>query len=457
MTLFIHCYSKGHEGLQVTALQIICDMITTHPSLLAPVTQSDGETVTPPAIQKPLLKVFARALKANSPPSVQSGAATALSKLLLTNTFEPSGPNVPPAIQEYNQNAVETLLQSLVVSFFHPRTKANPALRQSLAYFFPVYCHSRIDNTQHMRRVAVPVVRAVMNAAEEHYSLEAEEDSDGEIDESIGEREVKSLMTGVVGMLAEWTDERRVVGLGGERVLAGGAASSNACGWVHLALVKDILERVLGVSSGSNRTTREERKLLFSLLGKLFIAAPTVPSRAGSRVPEGEEQFRTSIRSATGVEIEPDNVQLAEEVKELLDRTIEEGLAAEASSRNALVKTKNSVLKILAVAQEGHAASTRPRTGTEDFDSDAASVRSVSVRRSVEPTATRRHVSVEPSIMEEDEDDSRIRAGSVRTSVEGSTANRNTVAVEPSIMEEDEEDDQDTSRGTVIKEETVDE
>ncbi|KAJ5134778.1 hypothetical protein N7526_006143 [Penicillium atrosanguineum] len=447
MTLFIHCYSKGHEGLQVTALQIICDMITTHPSLLAPVTQPDGETVTPPAVQKPLLKVFSRALKANSPPSVQSGAASALSKLLLTSTFEPTGPNVPPAIQEYNQNAVETLLQSLVVSFFHPRTKENPALRQSLAYFFPVYCHSRLENTQHMRRVAVPVVRGVINAAEEHYSLEAEEDSDGEVDESIGEREIKALMTGVIGMLAEWTDERRVVGLGGERILAGGTASSNACGWVHLALVKDILERVLGVSAGTSRCNKEERKLLFSMLSKLFIAAPTVPSRAGSRAPKGEDHFRSSIRSvtATGVDIEPDNVQLAEQVKELLGETIEEGLAAEASSRNALVKAKNSVLKILAVAQDARAASARPRAVT-----------SAAVRRSVEPTAHRRGVSVEPSIMEEDEGDSVIRSGSVRPTVEGGAA-RNHVAVEPGIMEEDEEDDHDTSRGTIIKEETADE
>lgn len=459
MTLFIHCYSKGHEGLQVTALQIICDMVTTHPSLLAPITQADGETVTTPPIQKPLLKVFSRALKANSPPSVQSAAATALSKLLLTNTFTPSGPNIPPAIQEYNQASVETLLQSLVVAFFHPRTKGNPALRQSLAYFFPVYCHSRLDNIQHMRRVAVPVIRAVINAAEEHYSLEAEEDSDGEVDESVGEREIKALMTGVVGMMAEWTDERRVVGLGGERVLIGGTASSTACGWTHLALVKDILERVLGISAGPNRCSREERKLIFSLLSKLYVSAPTLPSRAGSRAPEGEDQFRTSIRSATALEIEPDNIQLAQEVKELLDQTIEEGLAAEASSRNALVKTKNSVLKILAVAQDARAASVRPRAGTEDLESDAGSVRSASVRRSVEPSGiNRRHVSVEPSIMEEDEDEndnSRIRSGSVRPSVEGGAASRGLVSVEPSIMEEDE-DDHDTSRGTVIKDEVVD-
>ncbi|OOQ88988.1 nuclear condensin complex subunit 3 [Penicillium brasilianum] len=456
MTLFIHCYSKGHEGLQVTAIQTICDMITTHPSLLAPVPESDGETVTAPAIQKPILKVFSRALRATSPAAVQSAAATALSKLLLTNTFTPSGPNVPPAIQEFNENAVETLLQSLVIAFFHPRTRDNPALRQSLAYFFPVYCHSRLENTQHMRRVAVPVVRAVINAAEEYYSLEAEEDSDGEIDESVGEREVKALMTGVIGMLAEWTDERRVVGLGGERVLAGGAASSTACGWVHLALVKDILERVLGVSAGTNRCSREERKLLFSLLSKLYISAPTLPSRASSRAPEGEDQFRSSIRSGTSIEIDPDNLQLAQEVKELLDQTIDEGLAGEASSRNALVKTKNSILKIIAIAQDARAASVRPRAGTEDLESDAGSVRSYSVRRSVEPTS-RRHVSVEPSIMEEDEGDSGIRTGRVRPSVESGVANRNIVSIEPSIMEEDEEDDHDTSRVTVIKEEAVDE
>ncbi|KAJ5795299.1 Armadillo-like helical [Penicillium paradoxum] len=450
MTLFIHCYSKGHEALQVTAIQILCDMITTHPSLLAPVTQPDGETVTPAAMQKPLLKVFARSLRANSPNSVQSEAAAALCKLLLTNTFTPSGPNVPPAIQEHNQNAVESLLLSLVVSFYHPRTRENPALRQSLAYFFPVYCHSRVENTQHMRRVAVSVVRSVMNAAEEYYSLEAEEDSDGEIDPSVGDREVKALLTGVIGMLSEWTDERRVVGLGGEKVLAGGAASFNVCGWVHLALVKDILERVLGVHAAANRCTREERKLLFSLLSKLYFAAPTLPARASSRAPEGEDQFRNSTRSATSVEIDPENAELATEVKELLDQTIEDGLAAEASSRNALVKAKNAVLKILAVAQDGRAASARPREGTEDID-DAVSVRSGSVRRSVDPTGgwSRRHVSVEPSIMEEDEGEGDSRFTSV-------SANRPIVSIEPSIMEEDEEDDNDTSRGTIIKEETGD-
>lgn len=405
MTLFIHCYSKGHEALQVTAIQILYDMLTTHPSLLAPVSQPDGETVAPSVFQKPLLKVFARALKSDSPNSVQSAAATALSKLLLTSAFTPSGANVSQAIQDYNQNAIETLLQPLV-TFFHPRTRENPALRQALAYFFPVYCHSRVSNTEHMRKISVPVIRAVLNAAEEYYSLEAEEDSDGDIDESAGQREVKALMTGVLGMLAEWTDERRVVGLGGERVLAGGPASSTAYGFVHLALVKDILERVLGISSGPNRCSKEGKKLLFSLMSKLYIAPPSAPapsSRSGSRNPEGEDPFRSSVRS-THSEINPENIAVAQEVKGLLDEAIEESVATEAAGRNALVKVKNAVLKLLAAAQGSRPASARPREGTEEGDSDMMSVRSGrsgSVRPSIEPGAYRRGVSVEPSVMEE--------------------------------------------------------
>ncbi|KAL2835943.1 nuclear condensing complex subunit [Aspergillus pseudoustus] len=408
MTLFIHCYSKGHEALQATAIHILCDMVTSHPSLLAPVTQADKETVSPPAFQKPLLKVFARALKASSPSTVQTAAASALSKLFLTGAFTPSAANIPQSIQEFNENAIETLLQSLVVSFFHPRTRDNPALRQSLAYFFPVYCHSRPSNTQHMRKITVPAIRAVLNSAEEYYSLEAEEDSDGEIDENVGQKELKALMTGVLGMLSEWTDERRVVGLGGERVLAGGPASSNACGFIHLELVKDILERVLGISAGNNRCSKEEKKLLFSLMSKLYIAPPTAPSRSTSQNPENDDPFRSSVRSAQGAEITQEHLALAQEVKELLDQTIEEGMAADAAGRNALVKVKNVVLKLLAAPQSTRPASSRG--GRESsVESDLGSVRSRSVRPSVEPGFSRRGVSVEPSIMEEDEnEDSRM-------------------------------------------------
>lgn len=365
------------------------------------------------------MKAFAKALKANSPPSVQSTAATALSKLLLTNAFSPSGPNVPPAIKELNESSVETLLQSLIVSYFHPRTRENPVLRQALTYFFPVYCHSRLANTQRMRKVAVPVVRAVLNAAEEFFSLEAEEDSDGDIDETASEREVKALMAGVIGMLVEWTDERRVVGLGGENVLAGGAASSSAHGFVHLALVKDILERILGISTGPNKCSKEEKKLLISMLGKVYISAPTAPSRAGSRAPEGEDVFRSSKQSPRE-EIDPANVELAETVKELLDQAIEDGVAPDATGRNALVKVKNTILKLLAAVQthpsNNKDAGRRERAGTEETEYTSAES-----RHSREPSVIGGHGSVQ-------------------------------VVIDNTIVEEDEEEDEnDDSKGTVIK------
>lgn len=412
----------------MTALHILADMLTAHPGLLAPVVQPDSDTVTPPPFQKTLLKVYAKALKSSSPADVQSGSATALSKLLLTNTFTPSGSNVPPAIKELNESSVEALLQSLIVSFFHPRTRENPVLRQALTYFFPVYCHSRLANTDRMRRVAVPVVRAVLGAAEEFFSLEAEEDSDGDIDETIGEREIKALMTQVVGMLVEWTDERRVIGLGGENVLTGASASSSAHGYVHLALVRDILERVLGVSKGPNKCSKEERKLLLSMLSKVYIAAPTATpaSRAGSRVPEtaSEDAFRASNRS-TREEINPENIALAEQVKELLNEALEDN-APDAASRNALVKVKNTILKILAFAAQQAASSkdagrsTRASTVETDFTDAAGS----------------RQGSVEPSV------------------IGGRGAS---VAVDDTIMEVDEEDENDDSRGTVIKNEMASE
>lgn len=439
MTLFIHCFTKGHEALQVTALHILADMLTAHPTLLLPV-QHDSETVTPPAFQKSLFKIFSKALKSTSPADVQSAAAVSLSKLLLVNIFSPSGSNIPQAIKDLNESSVETLLQTLIVSFFHPRTRENPVLRQALTYFFPVYCHSRLTNTQRMRRIAVPVVRAALNAAEEYFSLEAEEDSDGDIDESIGEREIKALMSQVTGMLVEWTDERRVVGLGGENVLSGGTASSSAHGYVHLALVNDILERILGISSGPNKCSKEEKKLLISMLSKVYISAPSLPtsatstapgSRAGSRAPtETEDAFRSSNRSSGArEEIDPEHVALAENIKELLDDALEEA-ATDAASRNALVKVKNTILKILAYAAQQQAG--KDQTGRT---SRASTVDSVYTNAG--PAS--RQGSVEPS-----------------GNVSGHRAGTE-VAVDETIMEIDEEDDYDDSRATVIKNERISE
>ncbi|EGC46889.1 nuclear condensin complex subunit 3 [Histoplasma capsulatum var. duboisii H88] len=364
MSLFIHCYTKGHEALQETAIRILADILTTHTSILLPVqSPNESNSVVPPPFQKPLLRVFAKSLKANSPPIVQTAAVTSLAKLLLTGTLSPSGPNIPSSIKELNENSIDTLLQALVLSFFNPRTQDNLALRQALTYFLPVYCHSRPANAQHMRKIAVSVVHSVLSAADDFYSLEADEDSDGEIDDSVGEKEIKSLMSNVVGMLAEWTDDRRIVGLGGEAQLPGLSVAPNVTPFrpsdsLHLALMRDILQRLLGVGSTS-ASTKEEKKHLLSLLGKLHVpsppAPPTAPSRSGSRVPDGvddHESLGSSMRSHnTNTQVQfasDDDGELPLLVKDLLDQAISSGVASDATSRNALVKAKNAVLKLVA-------------------------------------------------------------------------------------------------------------
>src|SRR4051794_35676755 len=83
LDLFLHCFTKGHEALQTIVIQIISDILTTHPSLLRPSPQTPDE---PARFIKPVHKMYTRALKSFSP-EVQHTGAVALSKLMLTGTI----------------------------------------------------------------------------------------------------------------------------------------------------------------------------------------------------------------------------------------------------------------------------------------------------------------------------------------------------------------------------------
>lgn len=320
ITLFIHCFTKGHEALQATSLQILCDILTTHPTLLS--------TDEPqPAHQKPLLKAFARALKSISPASVQSASATSLAKLLLTSRL-----NIP-------SDSLLSLLSTLATVFFSPATAENPVLRQSLAYFLPVYCHSRLENCQRMADVAVSIVHEVLKVADEYYSLEAEEDSDGDVDESAADKQVKTLMSLVVSMLGDWTDGRKVVHLDLVPVDPAGTFSNGdtAVQNVQLNLAAEILLRVLATGCHSR-----EKKVLLSLMGKLYIhVAP--PS---TQPP-------------------PDQLEVAGRVKELLQEAMDDGVAGDAAGKNTLVKVKNAVLK-LCMAGDGSTGKGRKSMATAE-------------------------------------------------------------------------------------------
>ena len=49
------------------------------------------------------------------------------------------------------------MLKALVIAYFDPMTSENQTLRQTLSYFFPVYCHSRPENQSRMQAVRPPL------------------------------------------------------------------------------------------------------------------------------------------------------------------------------------------------------------------------------------------------------------------------------------------------------------
>lgn len=225
LTLFLHCFNKGHDALQIIALQIITDILTSHPSLLRTppsqeVTESiEGESAQSPnksaskspavnPLLKPVQKMFSKSLK-NPTNSVQTHGAVSLSKLLL------SCPN--------SLDGAPDLLKQMLLTYYDPDTRGNAGLRQALSYFLPVFCHTRPENAAMMAKVGVPVVHLLHERAEE-----LDEDN-----EEIGNGMVGMVAIG--SMIVDWTDSRKAVQ--GEK--------SHDVLDAHVILAEEILERLL--------------------------------------------------------------------------------------------------------------------------------------------------------------------------------------------------------------------
>ena len=199
--------------LQVTAIHILSDILTTHPSLL------DSSDAAEP-LQKPIFKVFSKGLKNSHAPDVQSAATTALCKLMLINVI-----------------CDEDLLKQLVICFFEPATKENAAMRQALSYFLPVYCHSRRGNMERISRVVLAVIHSLLGMGEE---LDEDEEMVG--------------MTVVANMLVDWTDARKLVVQDAAAVSwdeVGKSEPGIVNGDIHLDLAKDLLERAMAAGCSS--------------------------------------------------------------------------------------------------------------------------------------------------------------------------------------------------------------
>ncbi|KAK4639692.1 chromosome condensation complex Condensin, subunit G [Podospora bellae-mahoneyi] len=227
LTLFMHFFSKGHTALQITALNILTDILNVHGSQLL-------------SANPTLLKVYIKALRSGARhPEVQASATVAVSKLLLGRV-----------ISDHDFSA--ELLKTLVVAYFEPASSDNQSVRQALNYFLPVFCYSRAENQDLMRIVALDALHTLYNVRE------GLEDDDADVDE-----EMVSLAT-IGACLVDWTDPRKCYYPGKEEGVEGERKNVNAD--VHLEFARGILERL----SGS--VPREEKKIIAALLGKLYVS-----------------------------------------------------------------------------------------------------------------------------------------------------------------------------------------
>ncbi|OCK81015.1 hypothetical protein K432DRAFT_392570, partial [Lepidopterella palustris CBS 459.81] len=265
---------------------------------------------------KPLTKTFLRALSSPSP-TIPLTACLAVSKLLLLSLF--------PAA------AASDLLRALTLAFFNPATAANPALRQALSYFLPVFCHSRLANARLMAQIAVGVVGKLVGVREE-------------LDE---EDEEMVAWVVVAGMFAEWTDGRKVVG--GE--LGSDGSGAEVHGGVedpHVLLATEILERAL--TSGCSK---DERKPLLTLLAKLHI-----PSSFPTTTPPSSSHSVDATLLST--------------LHALVTEAIDTKLAPDAISRNTLSKLDIALSKRLGEVEYVVQSTEVPDITEAEADAEAA-------------------------------------------------------------------------------------
>ncbi|KAJ4260698.1 chromosome condensation complex Condensin, subunit G [Fusarium torreyae] len=313
LSLFMHFFSKGHTALQITALHILTDILNVHGAQLLSSTPG-------------LLKVYVKAVKGGAKsPEVQAAATVAASKLLLGRVVS-------------EEEACQDLLKSLVVAYFDPSSASNQTVRQALNYFLPVFCFSRTENQNLMRSIALDAIHALFNVRE---SLE---DDDVDVDEDM------VSMTAIGACLVDWTDPRKCYSptslLDTDKKVVDGD--------VHLDFAMDILEKLQG------NITKEEKKLIATLLGKLYVSP-------GS----SEEKLREAYNE----------VSVA----------VEDGLLSDATSRNALYKIHVSLGKIVNTLDEQQPANRRTS-------------RSTSVTMDRQSPEEEKTVVGEPSIKEEDEE-----------------------------------------------------
>ncbi|KAF1835340.1 ARM repeat-containing protein [Decorospora gaudefroyi] len=297
MDLFFYVFNKGHDALKEIITQILADVITSHPTLLTPTVQDpdatteDAEPIPNPRIRL-ITKILLKAFDSDNK-RVSLIGCTAISKLLLHSILP------PPQTAE--------ILKAFTLRYFDPETSENQAVKQALTYVLPMFCHSMLKNAKLMVQIAVPVVSKLLIMRDENVEEE-------ETDEMVG-------WPIITAHLAEWTDGRKVVGAT-ELGLDGKTSTTAEAEEPHVQLAIELLERAL-----TSTCSKDERKPLLSLLGKLYIAPSSANRRAEEEATVDEESLRTLLA--------------------LVSEAVEGKIGTDATQRNALSKLEASLTKRL--------------------------------------------------------------------------------------------------------------
>ncbi|KAF1941192.1 hypothetical protein EJ02DRAFT_435005 [Clathrospora elynae] len=405
LDLFFHCFTKGHDALKEIVIQVLTDVIITHPQLLTPTVQDpdatteDAEPIPNPRI-RPITKILLKAFNADSK-RITLIACTAASKLLLLGILPP----VPTA----------EVLKAFVLTYFDPETAANPALRQALSYFLPVFCHSKLKNAQLMAQIVVPIIAKLLIMRDENME---EEEGDEMVSWPV-----------ITAHLAEWTDGRKVVGAT-ELGLDGKTSTKAEAEEPHIGLAIEVLERAL-----TSTCSKDERKPLLSLLSKLFVA-----SSAGKKGVEGGVVDEESLHT----------------LHALVTEAVEGKIGVDATQRNAMIKLEASLTKrlgevehVMQVQDTSRDASATPETTVaveeandatevieDDTETEAADV--------PETQAQAQAGAEETQIEDEEEEDDTMLAG-----MQGEGTR---MPLEDDVDDEEEEEEEEEEEDDIVEE-----
>ncbi|KAH8166034.1 hypothetical protein CIB48_g2197 [Xylaria polymorpha] len=328
LTLFMHFFSKGHAALQITALEILTDILNVHGAQLL-------------SANPTLLKVYVKALRSGSRnPEVQGAATVAVSKLLLGRVIT-------------DHEISSELLKTLIVAYFDPSTAGNQSVRQALNYFLPVFCYSRAENQDLMRAVALDALHALYNIRE------GIDDDDMDVDD-----EMASLNT-IGACLVDWTDPRKCYMPG----VPMDTDRKNVNGDVHLDFAADILDKLNSNFSSELHPPSSSPILPSPILPSPILPSPSnyslpphnVPKTRSSRgrkrrkmLTDPTEEEKKVIAPLMGkLYISPTSSE--DKLRSLYDdvsSAVEDNLLTDATGRNALYKIHVSLGKIVNALDE---------------------------------------------------------------------------------------------------------